>query len=511
MIPILTPVQMSSADAYAIQRLQIPSLHLMENAGIAVTVEAIRRAKGIRRKKIAVLCGKGNNGGDGFVAARLLHEYGIEVTTVVLDAVSALSGDALVNYHRLAKENVVRFSDLKRKKEYFPEIIIDAMFGTSFRGSLQGKYLDAVRWCNERHGLKIAVDIPSGLNGETGEVPTEAFRADVTVTFSNPKTGLYFGRAQEYTGEVVIADIGLPETAIEKNAGNIFLTERNDIRQMIPSRSVNSHKHSVGKVFILAGSKGMMGASLLCAESSMRSGAGQTILGIPDSEYPIVAKRTREVMPFGLPSTDTGSISLSAAAFIEEKIQWSDVVVIGCGMARNQETMELVRMIIRITDRPMVVDADGLFALTENLPLLRNRRSRHIILTPHYGEFSRLTGVPSHEIERKKFVLAGEFAKTHGVTLVLKGAPTIIASPSGFLFVNPTGNPGMSTAGSGDVLAGMIGALLGQGLSPEAAAVTGVYLHGRAGDTAARKKGIHGMIASDIIRFVPDAFLSTVK
>ncbi len=502
---------MSTADSTAIRRLKIPSLHLMESAGIAVTVEAMRRVKEIRSKRIVVLCGKGNNGGDGFVVARLLHEYGVDVTTVMLNSESVLSGDALVNFRRMEKDRIIRFSELQRKKGYAPDIVIDALFGTSFKGLLNGKYLHAVQWCNAQRGLKIAVDIPSGLNCETGEVQTDAFRADVTVTFSNPKTGFYCGRAKEFTGDVVIADIDLPGTAIEKNAGNIFLTERADVRQMIPSRQANSHKHSVGKVFILAGSKGMMGASLLCAESAMRSGAGQVILGIPESEYPIVAKRTREVIPFGLPSTDSGSLSLSAAAMIEEKIQWSDVIVIGCGLSRNEETMELVRMLIHSTDRPMIVDADGLFALVEHLPLLKTGRSRYIALTPHFGEFSRLIGVPSQEIERKKFILAGDFVKEYGVTLVLKGGPTIIAAPSGYLFVNPTGNPGMSTAGSGDVLAGMIGALMGQGLTPQAAAVTGVYLHGTAGDTAARKKGIHGMIASDIIRSVPDAFLSTLK
>jgi NAD(P)H-hydrate epimerase len=510
MIPILTPVQMSAADAYAIHRLKIPSLHLMENAGIAVTVEVIKRVAKIRKKQVLVLCGKGNNGGDGFVAARLLHEYGIDVTAALLDPSTALSGDALVNYRRMTKSRIIRFADIQKRKDFTPAVIIDALFGTSFRGSLKGKYLDAVRWCNEQTGVKVAVDIPSGLNGETGDVQTDAFRADVTVTLSDPKLGLYCGRAKEFTGQVVVADIGLPVSAVEKNAGNIFLTERDDIRRLIPSRPVNSHKHSVGKIFILAGSKGMTGAALLCAESAMRSGAGQVILGIPESEYPIVAKRTREVMPLGLPSTDGGSVSLSAAALIEEKIQWADVVVIGCGLSRNKETMELVRLLVRRTQRPLIVDADGLFALTDHLSILRKNRSRQIVFTPHFGEFSRLTGVSSRDIERQKFDLAKEFSKTYGVTLVLKGAPTIIATPSGYVFVNPTGNPGMSTAGSGDVLAGVIGALLGQGLTQDASAVSGVYLHGTAGDLAAQKKGIHGMIASDMIRFLPDAFLTTL-
>lgn len=511
MIPIVTPAQMIDADTYAVSRLRIASLHLMENAGIAVAREAVRRLGKIRSPKIAVLCGKGNNGGDGFVAARLLHECGIDVTVLVFDAASEYRGDALINYHRLDKRRIMRFSEIRKDTGFAPDMIIDAIFGTSFRGSLKGKYLSAVRWSNAQRGMKLSVDIPSGMNGETGAVTTDAFRADVTVTFSNPKTGFYFGRAREFTGDVIIADIGLPEKAVEKIAGDVFLTESDDIRQLMPARPVNSHKHSVGKVFVLAGSRGMMGASLLCAETVLRSGAGQAILGIPDSEYLTVAKRTREVMPLPLPSTDAGSLSMTAMPMIEEKIRWSDAAVVGCGLSRNAGTMDLVRTVIRRTDRPLVIDADALTAVAENVSVLRRRRPRSIVLTPHYGEFSRLAGVPSDDIEPNKFRLARAFAVEHGVTVVLKGAPTIIAVPTGYVFVNPTGNPGMSTAGAGDVLAGIIGALIGQGLSPEAAAVAGVFEHGAAGDIAARKKGIHGMIASDIIRFLPDAFVATMK
>lgn len=508
MIPILTPKQMSSADAYAIDRLRIPSLHLMERAGIAVTIEVIRHVSRIQKKRVLVLCGKGNNGGDGFVVVRLLHEYGVETSAVLLDDEQELRNDARENFNRLEKKCVARFSDVRRETGSSPDVIIDALFGTSFAGALEGKYLSAIRWCNERNGVKIAVDIPSGMNGTTGEVLTDAFRADMTVTISHPKSGFYFGNARDFTGEVIVADIGLPGRAIERHSGGLFLTEPADIRRLIPVRPANSHKHSVGKVFIVAGSKGMMGAALLCAESAMRSGAGQVILGIPDSEYPVIAKRTREVMPLGLPSTANGSISTAAAAVIAEKVKWSDVVIMGCGLSRDRETMNLVRTLVRRIAKPMVIDADGLFALSGHLSVIKRKRTRQIIMTPHFGEFSRLSGIPANAIEREKFTLAKTFAKKYGVTLALKGAPTLIASSSGQVFVNPTGNPGMSTAGSGDVLAGIIGAMVCQGLSAEAAAVAGVYLHGRSGDLAAQSKGMHGMIASDMIRAIPEAFLT---
>lgn len=494
---------MKSADEEAIHRLGIPSLQLMENAGRGVVEVLKKSVKQFSKKSFVVFCGKGNNGGDGFVIARLLNEYGVTVTVVVMEQEEKLSGDAKINFEKLRSSLIVPFEQFITTKAIKADVIIDAMFGTSFKGELSGNYLEAVRWCNNHKAQKVAVDIPSGLNGETGEVLTDAFRADMTVTFSNPKLGFYRRNAKDFTGNVIVVDIGIPEEAIERNSGNIFLVERYDVEMLLPKRKSNVHKHSVGKIFILAGSRGMTGAALLSSLSAMRSGAGQVILGIPDSEYSIVAKRTLEVMPFGLPSTSEGSVAFAAKSVIEKKIAWADVVAIGCGMSQHPETQELIVQLIEKTEKTLVIDADGLNALATNVSILRERASKHVIITPHVGEFSRLTGLSSAEIENNKFHIASSFAQEYNVALVLKGAPTLIATPNGDTFVNSTGNAGMATAGAGDVLTGIIAALAGQGLSVTAAAVAGVYLHGMAGDYAAGKKGELSLIASDLIRYLP--------
>lgn len=494
---------MKSADEYAIKRMGIPSLQLMEHAGTSVVDVLRSRYENFAGTTALIFSGKGNNAGDGFVVARLLNESGAKVKVVLVEPEAELSPDAGAHFGRLEQSLVETFVQFDTRKKFKADLIIDAMFGTSFKGGLSGPYLQAVRWCNQQKGFKVAIDIPSGLNGETGEVLPDAFNADLTVTFSNPKIGFYHHNAKDYSGEVVVTDIGIPAEAIEKNSGNIYLVEREDIRELLPKRKSNAHKHTVGKVLILAGSRGMTGAALLATQSAMRSGAGQVILGIPESEYPIVAKRTVEVMPLPLPSTAAGTLSPAAMSEIARRIQWATVVVVGCGLSQHPETGELIRHVIMESDKPLVIDADGLNALASDISILKRRRSQHVILTPHVGEFSRLTGMPPDEIETNKFEVVPEFAKEYNVTLVLKGGPTLIATRAENTFVNPTGNPGMSTAGTGDVLAGMIASMYGQGLSAESAAVAAVFIHGAAGDMAASKQGVLGMIASDIIQHVP--------
>ena len=505
MIFILTPSQMKSVDEYVINTLGVPSLALMEQAGRNVVEVAKFHLKSLRKKKIVVFCGKGNNGGDGFVVARLAKEYGAVVLVVLLESEKELKGDAEENFKKLEEIETLLFEKFQLLKNQRFDLIIDAMFGTSFYGSLKGEYAQAAQWINEqKKSVKIAVDIPSGLNGETGVIEGEAVKGDMTVTFSNPKLGFFRNQAKDFTGRVSVTDIGIPKEAVEKYSENIFLVEKNDIRELLPRRASNSHKHSVGKIFALAGSKGMTGAALLCSMSAMRSGAGQVILGIPDSEYPVVAKRTLEVMALGLPSTSAGSIAYNAIEEIQKRIQWADVLLIGCGLSQHAETQQLIRDIIVNCEKPVLIDADALNALVGNLDVLKKRKSSSVILTPHSGEFSRLMNVSSSEIEKDKFNLSREFAEQYNVTLVLKGAPTVIAAPSGNLFVNPTGNPGMATAGSGDVLSGIIAAMLGQKLSADAAAVCGVFIHGMAGDKAAQRNGVLSVIAGDIIKYLPN-------
>jgi hydroxyethylthiazole kinase-like uncharacterized protein yjeF len=527
---ILTPEQMKSVDEYAIKKLRIPSLRLMENAGKTVVDEIIdslntstrsdkKHRNLLRVTGVLIFCGKGNNGGDGFVVARLLVDHGFAVVVVLMESEKELNGDGRVNYQRLqdckiTKLQILRFEKFQELKNKNFDIIVDAMLGTAFRGELKGNYRKAIEWCNKQSSLKIAVDIPTGLNGETGEVRSQAFQADVTVTMSTPKIGFYKEGAQEFTGEVVVADIGIPKKAISNSPTSrteeLFLVEESDVRKTFPKRASNSHKHSVGKIFALAGSKSMMGAALLCSQSAMRSGAGQLILGIPDSEYEIIAKRTLEVMPLGLPSTNEGSLSYNAIDEIRKRIDWADVLLLGCGLSGHNETQRLIRELIKNTAKPIVIDADGLNALVGNLDVLKNRKSKNVVLTPHRGEFSRLIGIPSKEIEQNKFSLAANFVEEYNLILIMKGAPTFIATPSRKIIINSTGNSGMSTAGSGDVLAGIIASLIGQGNSISDSAVNGVFVHGRAGDITAAKLGIHGMIASDMIKNLPIAITSII-
>jgi hydroxyethylthiazole kinase-like uncharacterized protein yjeF len=419
----------------------------------------------------------------------------------------SFSADASVQYRTLLdaapRRSPVPYTPafVKKRGDQFT-VIVDAMLGTSFRGALRGKYHTVVQWCNRKNAVRVAVDIPTGLNGETGEVMTDAFRADVTVTMSNPKSGFFFGRAKEFTGDVVSAAIGIPRKALPVSM--MQLTGLSDIERTFPKRAVNSHKHSVGKIFVLAGSRSMMGAALLSSSSAMRSGAGQVILGIPESEYVVAAKRTLEVMPLPLPATVDGTVSMDALPEILRRMEWCDVMLDRLrsldGMKRLKK---LIRTIIKRCSKPMVIDADALTALASDMSILKRHSKRNLVLTPHVGEFSRMSGLSSKEIEQDPFSFAAHFAKEYRVSLVLKGAPSIVADPKGMISVNSTGNPGMSTAGSGDVLAGIIAALIGQGNAPVDAAINGVYIHGAAGDAAAEKKSMQGMIARDIISMLP--------
>lgn len=517
MLPILNAQEMKDVDARAMRIFSIPSTVLMENAGRCVVEEMEKRWGSLDGKSILVIAGKGNNGGDGFVAARYAHERNAEVTVSLVGNERELRGDALLNFEklrgihdgRLSIERSFSAARLTRRKFNF---VVDAIFGTSFRGEVSGRFAKVIRWVNEGHkGTIVAIDIPSGVDASTGECRGDAVRADLTVTMAFPKIGLYFGKGRAYSGSISVADIGIRETMTDAESFRLFLVEETDVWNALPVRPVDAHKHSVGKIFILAGSRGLTGAALLSSRSAMRAGAGAVVLGVPSAVLATVARRTLEVMPLELDSTSQGTVALTAIDAVEEKISWADVVLVGPGLSQHPETQELARRVISRSAKSMVVDADGLNALVDNRSILRKRKGGRIVLTPHVGEFARLTKIPSTEIERNKVELGREYAQKNNVVLVLKGAPTIVADPSGKVFVNPTGNPGMATAGSGDVLAGIIAALIGQGNDVLQAAVNGAYVHGAAGDFAREKMGEMGMVASDILAMVPSALKTLQK
>ncbi|MDE3057527.1 MAG: NAD(P)H-hydrate dehydratase [Bacteroidota bacterium] len=513
---VLTAGGMKRRDKRAASRFAIPSLLLMESAGRGA-VEIIEREIGsLYSKSLLIFCGKGNNGGDGFVVARYALQRGAEVTVVLLANPNGLQGDAKTNFEILRRAAHPRlrivgtFPPQLRAARY--HCIVDAMFGVSFHGALLREYAAVATWINsQKRSFVVAVDIPSGCNATTGEVQTVAVKANVTAAMGNPKTGMFIGAGREYCGKINVVDIvqAMPHGEIPsiklKESFSAFLVEREDVVQALPKRPLTANKNSLGKIFVLAGSPGLTGAALLSSLAALKSGAGLVVLGIPEKVFSSVSRRTLEVMPMPLSSTSGGTLSPEALPEIYKRIAWADVVAIGPGLSLNAETKKVVHDIVQHSRKSLVIDADGLNALAGNLPLLLRRKAKAVILTPHIGEFSRLVHLPIEEIEADKLNIASAFAKKYKLVLILKGAPTITAAPDGRVFINSTGNPGMATAGAGDVLSGISSTLLGQGMEPSAAAFSSVYVHGMAGDISASEIGEIGMTAGDILRCVPRA------
>jgi ADP-dependent NAD(P)H-hydrate dehydratase / NAD(P)H-hydrate epimerase len=512
---VVSSEEMRWCDETTITKYGIPGLLLMENAGYNIAEVIRRELSPLESKHILVICGKGNNGGDGFVAARMLFNSCAHINVVLLVSPSELKGDAKTNFkilQVLAKKSesltIRRYSRQLPKVLPKPDIIVDAIFGTGFKGSVKKSFADVIKWINRQSAKIVAVDIPSGVDGTTGVAENCAVRADITVTFGCLKSGLLCNKGRELVGAVHVADIGIPHLVLEDKQLKTYLVERSDVKQSLPKRSIHAHKYSVGKVMVLAGSKGLTGAAALCCESAYRAGAGAVVLGTPEPMYPILARKLTETMVFPLPATNSGTLSLAALDKIREKLLWADVLVAGPGLSLNSETQQLLLKVLLEYRGRILIDADGLNALAAHgLSQLHSSRSQ-FILTPHVGEFSRLSKMPSKQIDEHRINAAREMAKINRMTIVLKGVPTIIASKDGSAILNSTGNPGMATAGTGDVLSGIIAGLWAQGMSDTAAAWVGVYLHGLSADIAAKKLGERSLVANDITEYLPSALQS---
>ncbi len=510
MQPLVTVDEMRWCDETTISRIGIPALILMENAGKGVAQFIQERFGSVDGRTIIVVCGKGNNAGDGFVAARHLHSDGAIVHVMLVALPNQLKGVAKSNFEilrRIAKKSseslqLTRFN----KKVCKPFLIVDALFGTGFVGRPTKPYSDAIEWINRQRVPVVSVDIPSGVNGTTGFAEGPAVRATATVTLGLQKTGLLCNDARDLVGEIHVIDIGIPQSVVERGGFKTFLVEPSDVQSLLPKRPSTAHKYSVGKVFIIAGSKGYTGAAALCATAALRSGAGAVVLATPEAVYPILARKLSEVIVEPVASTDEGSIAKAAMEKLTDRIRWADVVVVGPGLSRNSETQQLLRELLLNNKSRMLVDADGLFAVAQVGTSLLKKSKGEFILTPHSGEMSRLNKMTAKEIEKKRIESARSFAQASNQTLVLKGAPTVTAGRSGIAYVNSSGNPGMATVGSGDVLAGIIASLWAQDLSSEDAALGGVFLHGLSGDIVARKIGEMSLVAHDLIDHLPAAF-----
>lgn len=509
MIPLYTAKSCRKLDYLAEKKFGISNSELMENAGREIFKTISENEKKI--KSILIFCGKGNNGADGLVVARYFQNDKKSATIIFANKKSELNSLSIEKLNLLKNSNckIYYSPSVKKISKIKKSIIIDALLGTSFKGELTGKYLEYVSWINKQQIPIYSVDVPSGLDSTTGIVENTSVKANYTITLGANKIGLWLNDAPNFTGKVILKEIGFPKIIFRLVKPVSYLVEKTDIKKNIPIRSKTVHKYSVGKVLAICCSRGLTGAGILATNASMKSGAGAVILAHPKSEYEIVAKRTLEVMPLALDSTNEGTLSEKSFSKIKEKLKWCDSVLIGPGLSKYSETQKLIRKIIEVNPKPIVIDADAIYAIRKNKNLLKKSKSNNIILTPHKGEFISLIG---KEINNRNVLSIGKnFAKKYNVTLVLKGSPTIIFSSNEKIYINPIGNEGMATAGSGDVLSGIITSFLSQRNNALDAAINGVYIHSLAGDISAKKKTVYGLVASDIIKNLPNAIKNVLN
>jgi ADP-dependent NAD(P)H-hydrate dehydratase / NAD(P)H-hydrate epimerase len=510
-VRILNAAQMREADRATIEDIGIPSLVLMENAGRQV-VAAIEAAYEERLQgRVAALCGRGNNGGDGFVVARTLLQRGIDVAVFVIGAIADVRGDARINLDILGRlgVTVVEVNDEQAWELHFSEIsqctlIVDAIFGTGLNSKLSGMLETVVADLNASGIPIVAVDLPSGMSADTPHLIGASIDASMTVTLAAPKLPLVLPPAEANAGDVVIADIGIPVEVIEAVEGtHIELITREDARELIAPRAPDSHKGDFGRVLVIAGSRGKTGAAYLAAVGALRSGAGLVTVGTPASCLPIVASLAPEFMTEPLAETKNGQISVSS---LERVLQFEqDVIACGPGLGRDEGPKAFVRALLERSESPLVLDADALTVLADDPGSLVGSDERDVIITPHPGEMARLVGATTEEVQANRIQVALDFATTHHLYVVLKGHRTVIATPDGRVFINPTGNAGMATGGTGDVLTGMVAAFLAQLLDAAAACRLAVFLHGAAGDLAEISEGEIAMTAGDVVAHIGDA------
>jgi NAD(P)H-hydrate epimerase len=521
---LVTSSQMRNIDKKTIEGIGIPGLELMEKAGMGTALVAKQMLGEPEGKEVLIFCGRGNNGGDGFVVGRYLSEWGAQVKFYLTAKKAAVKGDAKVNLDKAVDLDLPIFeiqSEDEIPEQIKADLVVDALFGTGFEGQIEGYTKTIVERINASGVPVLAVDISSGLHADSGTYVGPCVRADRTATMALPKMGHFFFPGKKMSGKVSVIDIGVPPHVVEEERITLNLITSEEIRQMIPERPGDAYKGSCGRVILIAGSTGMTGAAALASLSCLRAGAGMAILGTPKTLNPILEIKLTEVMTHPLPDVrKKGVLALRGLGEIRELLKWGDCCAIGPGLGQHHETIELVKRLVGKLKMPTVIDADGLNSLAKDVSILKECKAP-LILTPHIGELSRLNGVPASEIAKDRVKYAREFAQEYNCVLVFKGAPTIISDPGGQTYVNPTGNAGMATAGSGDVLTGIIVGLLAQKLVLEKdkdvknimleSALAGVYVHGLTGDIAKEEKGEMGIIAGDMMEKTPAALIRTIS
>lgn len=514
---VVTTAQMQLLDRRTIQEAKVPGTILMERAGTGVVSHLIQMWGSPRGKKAVIFCGKGNNGGDGLVVARLLKKKGAKLQVVLMAPHQELTPDAKVMYRKLSKLIRPSLLTVNPSAEKMTSIIndadllVDALLGTGLTSSVRPPYTSSIEAMNASPVFTVAIDIPSGLDSDTGAIRGVAVRADVTVTVGCPKLGLYLGSAIDKVGNIQVVDIGIPRNFVEELKPHIQLLSQGIVRPLIPARPPSSHKGTFGHAGIVAGSPGKTGAPAMAGLGALRIGTGLVTVATPQSVSPILESKLLEIMTEPMPESSHHLLGMETCSSLLAFARNKSALAIGPGMGVSPDTTELLRHLLPQLAIPCVLDADALNGLAGHRGVFSSM-AQPPILTPHPGEMARLLEASSSQkINEDRTGVSSQFAREHGVVLVLKGARTIIADPQGRLAICPTGNPGMASAGMGDVLTGMITGLLAQGLPAWDAARAGVYLHGLAGDLAAATIGEPGLVAGDIITTIPHALTHTLS
>jgi ADP-dependent NAD(P)H-hydrate dehydratase / NAD(P)H-hydrate epimerase len=518
---LVTADEMQKMDKKTIESFGIPGRTLMESAGRGAYAMLINTFPDIPSKRIGVIAGRGNNGGDAFVVARYLMEKNIHTTVFIIGSKSKISGDAKANLdlvEKLIKEKkgssasdaslteIISRDDLKinKSKLMHNDLFVDGIFGTGLNSDVRGIFKDIITMLNSSKSPVFSIDIPSGLSADTGKPCGVSINAAATATFAHPKPGHILHPGDKHTGELEVVDIGIPNFVTDEFNPKLFLLEEKDIKTFFPERNSESHKGNFGHVLILAGSPGKTGAAALASNAAMRCGTGLVTLGIPQSLNTSIEPQVTEAMTYPLPDDGTGILTESAFEKIIELVKDKDAVAIGPGIGTDKKTKTLLEKLLETIDIPMIMDADSLNLIAKKPQILKKAKS-DIILTPHPGEMARLASAATKEIQENRLQSARDFSDQFKITLVLKGANTIVSLPDQKAYICPTGNPGMASGGMGDVLTGIIAGLRAQGFSSEDAATIGVFIHGSCGDMLAESIGAFGFLASDMVKAIPEA------
>jgi len=506
---VATAEIMRKLDRKSVEEFGIPGMVLMENAARGTVSAMFRHFPDLLQKRVGILAGRGNNGGDAFAVARYLLNRAIACQVYLLAAREEIKGDAATNLEILCRMGgeVIEIRNLdeleaQRGSMARSDLWVDGIFGTGLNAPVKGFFQEVIEWVNSSGRPVVSIDIPSGLDSDSGQVLGTCIQASLTVTFGLAKRGLLMQPGAKYCGELIVVDISLPRPLLESETFHDHLIEGAEFLPWFPPRDPNAHKGDYGHLLVLSGSPGKTGAAAMVCQAAIRVGTGLVTLGIPESLNPIMEGKLTEPMTEPLPETKEQTLGLLTRGQINKLCDRKTALAIGPGLSLHPQTARMVQRIVSSTNIPAVIDADGLNALAGRVELIAKKRGG-LILTPHPGEMARLQGATVQEIQQNRVRVARQFAREKGLVLVLKGARSIVASPEGDVFINPTGNPGMASGGMGDVLTGIVGGFLAQGLPPLEAAKLGVYLHGLVGDFVAHKTGERGIIAMDLIPEIP--------